>query len=42
MGAITESYIEIMNLVYTYPERIDAGDFEGVGALFAGAIFDVV
>ena len=26
MSAITESYIEIMNLVYSYPERIDAGD----------------
>jgi len=40
MTAITESYIEIMNLVYTYPERIDAGDFEGVGELFAEAVFE--
>ncbi len=40
MGAITESYIEIMNLVYTYPARIDAGDFAGVGALFADAVFE--
>lgn len=29
-----------MNLVYTYPERIDAGDFEGVGELFADAVFE--
>ncbi|MEZ7978929.1 MAG: nuclear transport factor 2 family protein [Myxococcota bacterium] len=40
MSAITESYIEIMNLVYAYPERIDAGDFEGVGELFANATFE--
>ena len=40
MSAITESYIEILNLVYTYPERIDAGDFEGVGELFADAVFE--
>lgn len=26
---------EITNLVFTYAERIDAGDFAGVGALFA-------
>jgi len=25
----------IRNLVYTYPERLDRGDFEGVGELFA-------
>ena len=40
MTAITESYIEIMNLVYAYPERIDAGDFAGVGALFEDAVFE--
>ena len=40
MGAISESYIEIMNLVYSYPERIDAGDFAGVGELFADAVFE--
>jgi ketosteroid isomerase-like protein len=28
---------EILNLVYRYPELIDAGDFEGVGELFAEA-----
>ena len=26
---------EIENLVYTYAERIDAGDLDGVAALFA-------
>jgi ketosteroid isomerase-like protein len=31
------SYREILNLVYRYPELIDAGDFEGVGDLFAEA-----
>jgi hypothetical protein len=41
MGAITESYIEIMNLVYAYSERIDAGDFAGVGELFAEAVFEM-
>ena len=40
MSRITESYIEIMNLVYAYPERIDAGDFAGVGELFADAVFE--
>jgi hypothetical protein len=40
MSAITESYIEIMNLVYSYPERIDSGDFAGVGELFADAVFE--
>ena len=40
MGEITESYIEIMNLVHAYPERIDAGDFAGVGELFADGVFE--
>ena len=40
MSAITESYIEIMNLVHSYPERIDAGDFAGVGKLFVDAVFE--
>lgn len=40
MSGISESYIEIMNLVYAYPERIDAGDFAGVGELFADAVFE--
>ncbi len=29
-----------MNLVYACPERIDAGDFVGVGELFADAVFE--
>jgi hypothetical protein len=35
------SYIEIMNLIYSYPDRIDAGDFAGVGELFADAVIDM-
>jgi 3-phenylpropionate/cinnamic acid dioxygenase small subunit len=31
----------IENLLYTYAERIDAGDFEGVAALFEGAVITV-
>jgi hypothetical protein len=31
------SEVEIANLVYTYAERIDAGDFEAAAALFAHA-----
>ncbi len=42
MSAITESYIEIMNLVYAYPERLDSGDFAGVGELVADAVFETV
>jgi len=41
MGLISESYIEIMNLVYSYPDRIDSGDFAGVGALFADAVIEM-
>ncbi len=29
---------EITNLLHLYAERIDAGDFDGVGALFAHAV----
>jgi 3-phenylpropionate/cinnamic acid dioxygenase small subunit len=29
----------IANLLYTYAERVDAGDFDGVSALFAHAAF---
>jgi 3-phenylpropionate/cinnamic acid dioxygenase small subunit len=33
---------EIEHLLYTYAERVDAGDFAGVGALFAhGTVFGV-
>jgi SnoaL-like domain len=38
---ITQSYIEIMNLVHAYPERIDAGDFAGVGELFAHGVIEM-
>lgn len=31
----------IANLVLSYAERVDAGDFEGVGALFADATYRV-
>ena len=37
MSGITTSYIEILNLVYRYPELIDAGDFAGVGEMFKDA-----
>jgi hypothetical protein len=36
-----ESYVEVMNLISSYPERIDAGDFEGVGRLLAHATLDM-
>ena len=32
---MTDSAREIENLVYTYAERLDAGDLDGVAALFA-------
>jgi ketosteroid isomerase-like protein len=41
MGLISDSYVEIMNLVYSYPDRIDNGDFAGVGALFADAVIEM-
>ena len=31
MGRISDSYVEVMNLVYSYPDRIDSGDFAGSG-----------
>lgn len=31
-------YVAIANLIYTYAERIDLGDFDGVGALFEHAV----
>lgn len=37
MSDITASYIEILNLIYRYPELIDGGDFAGVGELFRDA-----
>lgn len=41
MTDISQSYIEIMNLVYAYPERIDSGDFAGVGELLGDAVIDM-
>lgn len=35
MDQASESRRQIERLLYTYAERIDAGDFDGVGALFA-------
>ena len=29
------SHVEIANLVYRYAELVDAGDYDGIGALFA-------
>ncbi|WP_432470403.1 nuclear transport factor 2 family protein [Amphritea sp. HPY] len=34
-----DSYREIENLIYTYAERIDAGDLEGLAQLFSHAEF---
>jgi len=38
---ISDSYVEVMNVVYSYPDRIDSGDFAGVGALFADAVIEM-
>jgi hypothetical protein len=32
----------VAKVLYTYAERIDAGDFEGVGDLFADAVITFV
>ncbi len=37
MSEISASYIEILNLIYSYPELLDGGDFAGVGELFSDA-----
>lgn len=34
-----DSYREIENLIYTYAERVDAGDLEGMARLFSHAEF---
>jgi hypothetical protein len=34
VSEVTSSYVEILNLIYRYPELIDAGDFAGVGDMF--------
>jgi hypothetical protein len=41
MSTLTDNYIEIMNLVHSYPEAIDSGDFAAVGALFADATIEM-
>jgi hypothetical protein len=41
VSEVTESYIEILNLIYTYPDRIDSGDFAGIGELFADAVIEM-
>lgn len=41
MVDITASYIEVMNLVHSYPDRIDSGDFAGVGELFADGVIEM-
>jgi hypothetical protein len=35
---VTDARAAISNLIYTYAERIDAGDFDGVAQLFADAV----
>lgn len=37
MTGITDSYVEILNVVHRYPELVDAGDFAGVGELLGDA-----
>ena len=36
-AASMNDHVEIANLIYTYAERIDLGDFDGVGQLFENA-----
>lgn len=35
---IADDYFAIQALLFSYPARIDGGDFDGVGALFAHAV----
>lgn len=37
VSGVATSYNQILNLVYRYPELIDAGDFAGVGEMFQHA-----
>jgi hypothetical protein len=39
---VSDAAVTIANLVYTYAERVDRGDFAGVGALFEGATYRAV
>ena len=41
MMEVPPSYVQIQNLLGTYAERIDAGDFAGVAELFAHAVITV-
>jgi len=41
MMSALPSYVQIQNLLGTYAERIDAGDFAGVAELFAHAVITV-
>lgn len=36
---MTEAAAEIANLIFLYAERVDLGDFDGVGELFSGATY---
>lgn len=38
MPAPAPDHVAIANLVHRYAELVDAGDFEGIGALFADAV----
>jgi hypothetical protein len=39
---MSDGAVAIANLVYGYAERVDLGDFEGVGELFADATYRAV
>jgi 3-phenylpropionate/cinnamic acid dioxygenase small subunit len=38
---VSESSVEITNLIYTYAEYMDAGDFSAIGAIFEHAAISV-
>src|SRR5215207_5111425 len=37
MSSLTEAYIEVMNLVHTYPDCNDRGDYAGIAELLGDA-----
>lgn len=37
MGFVADSYVEILNIVHSYPELIDSGDFAALGRWFGDA-----
>jgi hypothetical protein len=39
---MSDAVLAVANLVYSYAERVDLGDFEGVGELFADATYRAV